>query len=162
MTVTINSTTSRLTKQAPLTKKWLFVALSAAVLTLTACDKKDDSTIEGSALEFDSETSEAEAAAEVAASNPMNSSSTESAILPSADMPEGTGEISGTGAGGGEVATAGLDMKSGMYTDTPNSSVEKPNVGSANAENTNDGVAVGVDDSSASEDIEIVEESSTY
>lgn len=34
-------------------KKWLFVMLAAAALTLSACDKKDESTMEGSALEVD-------------------------------------------------------------------------------------------------------------
>lgn len=80
-------------------KKWLFVTLAAAALTLSACDKKDESTMEGSALEIDSQTSEQEAAAEVAmASEPMHSSREESAILPSKDMPENTGAVSEDGA----------------------------------------------------------------
>lgn len=80
-------------------KKWLFVTLAAAALTLSACDKKDESTMEGSALEIDSQTSEEEAAAEVAmASEPMHSSREESAILPSKDMPENTGAVSEDGA----------------------------------------------------------------
>ena len=80
-------------------KKWLFVTLAAAALTLSACDKKDESTMEGSALEMDSQTSEQEAAAEVAmASEPMHSSREESAILPSKDMPENTGAVSEDGA----------------------------------------------------------------
>ena len=80
-------------------KKWLFVTLAAATLTLSACDKKDESTMEGSALEIDSQTSEQEAAAEVAmASEPMHSSREESAILPSKDMPENTGAVSEDGA----------------------------------------------------------------
>jgi hypothetical protein len=45
-------------------KKWLLLTLAAAVLSLSACDKKAESTMEGSALEIDSQTSEAEAAAE--------------------------------------------------------------------------------------------------
>ena len=80
-------------------KKWLFITLAAAALTLSACDKKDESTMEGSALEIDSQTSEQEAAAEVAmASEPMHSSREESAILPSKDMPENTGAVSEDGA----------------------------------------------------------------
>ena len=80
-------------------KKWLLVTLAAAALTLSACDKKDESTMEGSALEIDSQTSEQEAAAEVAmASEPMHSSREESAILPSKDMPENTGAVSEDGA----------------------------------------------------------------
>ena len=80
-------------------KKWLFVTLAAAALTLSACDKKDESTMEGSALEIDSQTSEQEAAAEVAmASEPMHSSREESAILPSKDMPKNTGAVSEDGA----------------------------------------------------------------
>lgn len=80
-------------------KKLLFVTLSAALLTLSACGKKDESTIEGSALELDSQTSEQEAAAEVErASEPMHSNREESAILPSEDMPENTGAVSEDGA----------------------------------------------------------------
>ena len=80
-------------------KKWLLVTLAAAALTLSACDKKGESTMEGSALEIDSQTSEQEAAAEVAmASEPMHSSREESAILPSKDMPENTGAVSEDGA----------------------------------------------------------------
>ena len=126
-------------------KKLLFVGLAAAVLALSACNKKDDSTIEGSALELDSETSEAEAAAEIAAADPMNSVDTESAILPSDDMAKGTGKIAGDGGGAGEVASAGLDMKEGMYTDD--------NTTGSNAENSNAGVANdGVDDTEALND----------
>ncbi|WP_201529200.1 hypothetical protein [Psychrobacter frigidicola] len=66
-------------------KKWLFVALAAATLTLSACDRKDESTIE-----------EAEAQAAVA-SEPMNSNREESAIMPSEDMPENTGAVSEDG-----------------------------------------------------------------
>lgn len=66
-------------------KKWLFVALAAATLTLSACDRKDESTIE-----------EAEAQAAVA-SEPMNSNRAESAIMPSEDMPENTGAVSEDG-----------------------------------------------------------------
>ena len=73
--------------------------LAAAALTLSACDKKDESTMEGSALEVDSQTSEQEAAAEIAmASEPMHSNREESAILPSKDMPENTGAVSENGA----------------------------------------------------------------
>ncbi|TXD97072.1 hypothetical protein ES754_08670 [Psychrobacter frigidicola] len=80
-------------------KKLLFVTLSAALLTMSACGKKDESTIEGSALEIDSQTSEQEAAAEVErASEPMHSNREESAILPSEDMPENTGAVSEDGA----------------------------------------------------------------
>ncbi|OXL28864.1 hypothetical protein [Psychrobacter sp. DAB_AL32B] len=80
-------------------KKWLFVILATSALTLSACDKKDESTMEGSALEVDSQTSEQEAAAEIAmASEPMHSNREESAILPSNDMPENTGAVSEDGA----------------------------------------------------------------
>ena len=87
-------------KQSSIThKKWLCVTLAAAALTLSACDKKDESTMEGSALEVDSQTSEQEAIAEVAmASEPMHSNREESAILPSKDMPENTGAVSEDGA----------------------------------------------------------------
>lgn len=98
-------------------KKRLFITLATAALTLSACDRKDDSTMEGSALELDSQTSEQEAAAEIAAANPMDST-IESAILPSEDMPEDTGTISGDGAGQGDVATADVGTKGGMYTDS--------------------------------------------
>ena len=111
--MTININTQKL-----LSKKRLFITLAATVLTLSACDRKDDSTMEGSALELDSQTSEQEAAAEIANANPMASDRIESAILPSEDMPESTGTVVGTGAGQGKVATAGMDMKNGMYTDT--------------------------------------------
>ena len=80
-------------------RKWLFVILATSALTLSACDKKDESTMEGSALEVDSQTSEQEAAAEIAiASEPMHSNREESAILPSNDMPESTGAVSEDGA----------------------------------------------------------------
>ena len=126
-------------------KKLLFVGLAAAVLALSACNKKDDSTIEGSAQELDSQTSEAEAAAEIANADPMNSVDTESAILPSDEMPEGTGKISGDGGGEGEVASAGLGMKEGMYTDD--------NTTVSNAENNDAGVANdSVDDTEALND----------
>lgn len=79
-------------------KKRLFIILAAAALTLSACGKQDDSQpMEGSALEFDSETSEAEAAAEIEAANaPMISDRGESPVLPSSDEPEGTGAVLGT------------------------------------------------------------------
>lgn len=89
-----------------LSRKLLLVALTAIALTLSACDKKDDSTIEGSALELDSQTSEQEAAAEIARANPMASDDIESAILPSEDMDKGTDAIAENGAGQGDVATA--------------------------------------------------------
>lgn len=143
MTSTTNITSSAQQHSA---KKLLFVGLAAAVLALSACNKKDDSTIEGSALELDSETSEAEAAAEIANADPMDES-IESAIMPSSDGPEGTGDVSGMEAGAvdGKVATAGLDMKEGMYTDD--------NTTGSNAENSNVGVANdGVDDTEALND----------
>ncbi len=87
-------------KALPLTsyKKWGFLILTTAVLTISACGKQDESQpMEGSALEFDSETSEAEAAAEIKAANaPMISDREESPVLPSNNEPEGTGAVLGT------------------------------------------------------------------
>lgn len=105
------------TKQPMLFKQLLVIGLATVALTLSACNRKDESTIEGSALELDSQTSEAEAAAEINNADPMNSS-IDSAILPSEDIPSGTGEVAGDSGGAGEVASAGLDMKDGMYTET--------------------------------------------
>lgn len=98
-------TMSTITRQL-LSRKLLLVALAATALTLSACDKKDDSTMEGSALELDSQTSEQEAAAEIARANPMASDDIESAILPSEDMAKSTDAIAGNGDGQGDVATA--------------------------------------------------------
>lgn len=114
----MTTTDSTISLSTMLFKKGLIIALAATALTLSACNKEDDSTLVGSAQQFDSQTSEAEAAAEIANADPMDST-IESAILPSADMPEGTGEVSGSGSGAvaGEVATAGFGMKEGMYTD---------------------------------------------
>ncbi len=88
---------SNKTNQMFVYKKWLFIILAAAGLTVSACGKQDDEKpMEGSALEFDSETSEQEAIAEIEATNaPMISNREDNPVLPSSDEPEGTGSITG-------------------------------------------------------------------
>lgn len=90
-------------------KKLFYTALAATVLTLSACDKKDESTMEGSAQEIDSETSEEEAAAEIAAENaPMISDREDSPVLPSSDEPENAGTITGDTAPAAKDTTGGV------------------------------------------------------
>lgn len=75
-------------------KKLLGVTMVAMALTLSACDRKDESTMEGSALEIDSQTSETEAAAEVAAASaPMIVDREDSPVVPSQDRPDNTGAV---------------------------------------------------------------------
>lgn len=104
-------------------KKCLLVTLTAAALTLSACGKQDDEMpMEGSALEIDSETSEQEAAAEIAESNaPMISDREENPVLPSSDQPEGTGSIVGTQAEPDKDITG--DLGGGMSTDMADNNV---------------------------------------
>lgn len=98
---TTNNTVNEITNSSAYSnhKKWLLITLAAAALTLSACGKQDEEQpIEGSALEFDSETSEAEAAAEIAEANaPMISDREDNPISPSNDEPEGAGAIIGVG-----------------------------------------------------------------
>lgn len=90
-------------------KKLFLTALAATVLTLSACDKKDDSTMEGSVHEFDAETSEEEAAAEIAAENaPMISDREDNPVLPSSDEPENTGAVMGDMAPAAKDTTGGV------------------------------------------------------
>ncbi|WP_201587885.1 hypothetical protein [Psychrobacter jeotgali] len=91
-------------------KKWLMVTLTAAALTLSACSKQEEEKpMESSVHEFDAQTSEEEAAAEIAESNaPMISDREDSPVLPSSDEPAGTGAITGAGAEPDKDITGGV------------------------------------------------------
>ena len=134
------TTSKNPTMRLLLSKKLLMVSLAATALTLSACNREEEAPMESSVHEFDFQTSEEEAAAEIASTDPMNES-IESAILPSSDQPEGTGDVSGMEAGAvdGEVATAGFGMKEGMYTDDDTAGA---NTSNSNVANTGENTAV--------------------
>ena len=97
---TKNNSSIRQNTTQPLFKQWLLVGLAAAALTLSACGGKQEEKgpIEGATLQLDSETSEAQAAAEVAAARaPMLTDREDNPVLPSNDEPENTATITSDG-----------------------------------------------------------------
>lgn len=130
-------------------KKLLGISLIAMTLGLSACDeRKSEATMEGSALEFDSETSEAEAAAEVAAASaPMIVDREDNPVVPSQDRPDNTGAV----AEGGDIVSEDMSNEDvgTAYINSDDSYIESDqNMDTAYVDNN--------------DDIEIVEESSTY
>lgn len=114
-------------------KKGLFVTLAAVALTLSACNSQEEERpMESSVHEFDAQTSEEEAAAEIAAANaPMISDREDNPISPSRDEPEGSGAVMGaqttpdTDVTGGVGSTVNTDMPDdtvGTDLDTVNDS----------------------------------------
>lgn len=112
---TSKSTTITRAHSDPATpKKLLSVSLVAVALSLGACTQEAE---ESSVHEFDFQTSEEEAAAEVAASNaPMIVDREDNPVVPSRDEPADTGAVAAT-AGTVDDELASTDINN-MTTDS--------------------------------------------
>ncbi|MBO1530525.1 hypothetical protein J3492_04780 [Psychrobacter sp. F1192] len=94
LAATVDTALTTLSNTQPKDKKSLGIFVVAAALSLGACTQEAQ---ESSVHEFDFQTSEEEAAAEVAASNaPMIMDRENSPITPSQDEPENTGAVATT------------------------------------------------------------------
>ncbi|WP_367104561.1 hypothetical protein [uncultured Psychrobacter sp.] len=122
--VDINNKKSQIsTCQLSTWKKGLFITLTAVALTLSACSsQEEEKPMESSVHEFDAQTSEEEAAAEIAAANaPMISDREDNPISPSRDEPEGSGAVIGAQATPDTDVTGGVG--STVNTDMPDNTV---------------------------------------
>lgn len=136
-------------------KKGFMVVFAAAALTLSACGTGTPEN-DNQALDFDSELSEAEAAAEIEeASAPMITDREDSPVLPSSDEPEGTGQIVG------QYAEPDNDITGGVGS-TTNPEMPDDQVAPVDREDALASTDDGLDNSAVLDDRDPEENVSTY